>query len=134
MIMKMMMIMMVIMPTLVMEIYCTYYSRVHSSYCIYQTITKTHTQRNIPFSGIFYDKIITCPENNFWIQFYAANTTLSPCLYNGSNKVHRTYSGETCTLYIFNAFAPSPNFGPQHNIYFLSSHKYRSCSVYNNCY
>jgi len=88
----------------------------------------------ISFSGIFYEKMITCPENNSWMQFYAASTTLSPCLYSGSDKVHRTYSGETCTLYIFNTFPPSPNFGPQHNIYFLSSHKYQSCSIYNNCY
>lgn len=28
-------------------------------------------------------------------------------------------------------FPPLPNFGPQHNIYFLSSHNYQSCSVYN---
>jgi hypothetical protein len=102
---------------------------------IHHTVfTRPHhklTQRNITFSGIFYEKIIKCPENNSLIQFYAANTTLSPCLYNGSNKVHRTYSGETCTLYILNAFPPLPNFGPQHNIYFLSSHKYQSCSICN---
>jgi hypothetical protein len=41
--MMMMIIIIMMMYTLVMVIYPTHYSRVHSSYCMYQTLTQAHT-------------------------------------------------------------------------------------------